>query len=79
MLSEGHTIFNGPPRLVKDYFEGLGLQMSRFSNPADKLSRIAAEPCTMLGEKYTIQELVSVCEQQLSQYAYLDDSNLAEM
>ena len=50
LLSEGYMIYNGPPNLVKNYFEKLGLQMSRFSNPADKLSNIAAEPQTMLGD-----------------------------
>ena len=44
LLSEGYTIFNGPPSRVKDYFCQYGLKMGRFSNPADKLSNIASEP-----------------------------------
>ena len=48
VLSEGYTIFNGPPSLVKEYFEKMGLQMSRFSNPSDKLSNIASEPIATL-------------------------------
>ena len=54
MLSEGYIIYNGPPKYVKDYFTKFGLQMGRFSNPADKLSNIAAEPNSMLGDEMTI-------------------------
>ena len=35
--------------------------MSRFSNPADKLSNIAAEPKTVLGEQATVIELYKQC------------------
>ena len=68
VLSEGFVIYNGPPKLVKDYFSGLGLQMSRFSNPADKLSNIAAEPKTVLGDQMTIIELNRLCLDQLAEY-----------
>jgi len=54
LLSEGYTIFNGPPTFVKDYFEQFGLQMNRFSNPADKLSNIAAEPKNALKNETTV-------------------------
>ena len=50
LLSEGYTIYNGPPKYVKDYFTQFGLKMGRFSNPADKLSNIAAEPKSVLGD-----------------------------
>ena len=48
LLSEGYTIYNGPPSLVQKYFQGFGLKMNRFVNPADKLSRIASEPKKVL-------------------------------
>lgn len=65
VLSEGYIIFNGPPKFVKDYFQGFGLKMGRFSNPADKLSSIASEPKTVLGEQNTILELHKKCCAQL--------------
>ena len=58
LLSEGQTIFNGPPSKVKDYFSKFGLKMSRFANPADKLSNIASEPGKVLRSDTTITELV---------------------
>lgn len=64
-------IYNGPPTGVKNYFEKLGLQMSRFSNPADKLSNIAAEPKTVLGDQGTVIELYTQCRIQLSEYSQL--------
>ena len=48
VLSEGYTIYNGPPQKVKEYFDKYGLVMSRYSNPADKLSIIASEPYRVL-------------------------------
>ena len=48
VLSEGYCIYNGTPQGVKDYFSDFGLKMSRYSNPADKLSIIAAEPRKVL-------------------------------
>ena len=58
LLSEGQTIFNGPPSIVKDYFSKFGLKMSRFVNPADKLSSIASEPGKVLRSETTIKELI---------------------
>ena len=51
VLSEGYTIYNGPPQMVKEYFDKYGLVMSRYSNPADKLSIIASEPYRVLQSK----------------------------
>ena len=42
LLSEGYTVYNGPPMHIKEYFEEFGLKMGNFSNPADKLSIIAS-------------------------------------
>lgn len=74
VLSEGHTIFNGPPAFVKDYFTRLGLQMSRFSNPADKLSNIASEPRATLKSDVTIDSLRETCADQLKEYSTMTDS-----
>ena len=48
LLSEGYTIYNGPPEQVKPYFAIYGLQLGKNINPADKLSIIAAMPRTVL-------------------------------
>ena len=73
MLSEGYIIYNGPPKLVKDYFTKFGLKMGRFSNPADKLSNIAAEPKSVLGDQMTILELNRQCKEQLGEYQTLSE------
>lgn len=57
LLSEGYTIYNGPPLGVRAYFEKNGLQMSNYSNPADKLSIIASMPKTVLSKDTTIEGL----------------------
>ena len=57
VLSEGYTIYQGPPQKVKQYFEQFGLQMGRFMNPADKLSIIASEPFSLLTKESTIINL----------------------
>ena len=57
VLSEGYCIYNGTPAGVKDYFSKLGLIMSRYSNPADKLSVIASEPRKLLNKNISIIEL----------------------
>ena len=57
VLSEGYCIYNGTPQEVKNYFDSLGLKISRYSNPADKLSIIASEPRRVLNPTVTIKEL----------------------
>ena len=64
LLSEGYTIYNGPPGQVKSYFGSFGLEMGRFSNPADKLSMIAAEPRRVLRKEVTIDELTQACNER---------------
>lgn len=58
VLSEGHCVFNGAPSEVKEYFGSFGLQMNRYSNPADKLSIIASEPKRALNSAITTIALV---------------------
>jgi len=50
LLSEGYTIYNGPPSGVAAFFKPFGLNMPRFCNPADKLSMIASVPFKALSE-----------------------------
>ena len=57
LLSEGYTIYNGPPEQVKPYFEQFGLQIGKNINPADKLSIIAAMPRAALRQDITIEYL----------------------
>ena len=56
-LSEGYTIYNGPPSGVEKFFGPHGLVMTKYSNPADKLSIIASQPRLVLNPKITIQDL----------------------
>ena len=42
--------------------------MARFANPADKLSRIAAEPRSHLDQSISIVELHRRCKEQLSEH-----------
>ena len=73
LLSEGYTIYNGPPKLVKEYFEKYGLTMSRYSNPADKLSIIASEPFRVLESKEAdIVSLSKNCKNDLKQYLFIE-------
>lgn len=44
ILSEGLTIYHGPPRDVPDFFTRIGYRLSTFKNPADVLLRLAVEP-----------------------------------
>ena len=54
LLSEGFTVYNGPPQGVKDYFAPYGLEIKNYSNPADKLSIIASMPRLVLKQDTTI-------------------------
>ena len=42
ILSEGYTIYNGPPELAAAYMKQFGLRDLQHTNPADKMSIIAA-------------------------------------
>lgn len=44
MLSEGYTIYNGPPNEIKNFLSGISIQMPPFTNPADFLIRLAVNP-----------------------------------
>ena len=55
VLSEGFTIYNGAPSQVEKFFSPLGLKMTKFSNPADKLSIIASQPRYVLNKDVDIE------------------------
>jgi len=68
LLSEGYTIFNSKPSLVKDHFRQFGLKMSKFANPADKMSNIAAQPWSELREGITLADLVAAVRTPIPKY-----------
>ena len=68
LLSEGRTIYNGPPIGVKPYFERFGLQMRAYSNPADKLSIIASQPRQILNDQMTVEQLANYCAKDQVEY-----------
>ena len=53
--------------------------MGRYSNPADKMSNIAAEPRTILGNDTTILQLSLACKDQLIEYTQLSASDRREI
>ena len=61
LMSEGYTIFNGPPGEVSDYFANFGMQINRFSNPADKMLQVAGHPSSCLREGVGIEEMAKAC------------------
>ena len=56
-LSDGYTIYNGAPELAGEYMQQFGLHELKNTNPADKMSIIAAEPKKLLNESITIIQL----------------------
>jgi len=50
LLSEGYTIYNGPPSEIAAFYKPFGLNMPKFCNPADKLSMIASVPFKAIRE-----------------------------
>ena len=47
-LSDGYTIYNGPPESCGPYMMQFGLRELKNTNPADKMSIIAASPKEIL-------------------------------
>jgi len=64
-LSEGYTIYNGPPEECGDYMMQFGLKKLVHTNVADKMSIIAAQPKTLLSEDMSIKTLSGECFRQL--------------
>jgi len=62
LLSEGHMIYNGPPKFVAEYFTQFGLTIGRFTNPADTLAQVAACPSMCLQNDTNILDLASQCQ-----------------
>ena len=76
-LSEGYTIYNGPPEECGIYMGQFGLRSLQHTNPADKMSIIAAQPKTLLTHDTTIVKLARECEKQLkhNQTLEVDDKS----
>ena len=62
LLSEGYTLYTGPPQMVAKYFKQFGFEMPRFANPSDKLLQIATEPARYLDPNITIVDLHDSCK-----------------
>lgn len=43
LLSEGYTIYNGSPHLIREYFEQKGFQFKKYQNLADWLLKVALD------------------------------------
>jgi len=63
-LSDGYTIYNGPPEQCFAYMMQFGLNSLTHTNPADKMSIIAAQPKKILRQDMTINKLAKECEKQ---------------
>jgi ABC-type multidrug transport system ATPase subunit len=79
LLSEGHTVYSGPPQNIKSYFEQYGLKMSKFCNPADKLSLIASVPRKVLGPDASILQLSEENRRQNQKYMTLSQTDRYEL
>ena len=54
LMSEGHQIYNGPPKRAEIFFNQFGLVLNNKCNPADKLCSIACYPRKNLYQDVTI-------------------------
>lgn len=79
LLSEGYMIFNGPPETAYLHFRQFGFKMLKFSNPADKVSIIAAEPRKLLSPKTSIYDLADVCRKRQINFIELNDTQTDEV
>ena len=73
LMSEGHQIYNGPPRKAEKFFNQFGLVLKNNCNPADKLCSIACNPRRNLNQDITILHISEELKKQLSQSFRLDD------
>ena len=78
-LSDGYTIYNGPPEQCFAYMQQFGLRSLSHTNPADKMSIIAALPKKILRKDITINMLAKECEKQLKKYNHIqiDEKHMA--
>eukprot|EP00347_Sterkiella_histriomuscorum_P020203 403338701 len=63
MLSEGHTIFNGPANNIQNFLSDFNMSIPRFTNPADFILKIAIDPKIVNQEVTTIM-IANKCKQQ---------------
>ena len=71
-LAEGYTVYCGPPEHCFNYMSQFGLRVPKNTNPADKMSIIAAQPRLILNENMTIKHLAKECEKQLKNNQQLE-------
>ena len=71
-LAEGYTVYCGPPEHCFSYMKQFGLNVPKNTNPADKMSIIAAQPRLILNDNITIKSLAKECEKQLKMNQHLD-------
>ena len=64
-MSEGYTIYNGPPSEVSAHFSKFGLILNRFCNPADKMLQVAGHPSSCLREGVGIVEMAKGCPKRV--------------
>lgn len=79
ILSEGYMVFNGPPETAYKHFKQFGFKMLKFSNPADKVSIIAAEPRKLLSPSTSIYDLADACRKQQHKFIELSDTQADEV
>lgn len=72
-------MYNGAPKDVKDYFADFGLQMGRYSNPADKLSIIASEPRRVLKNQPTTCGLAKNSREKQQENWNLDENEAEQL
>lgn len=77
LLSEGYLVYQGPPEKVRNYFSQFGLQMSEFTNPADKISHVSAHPRSCMNPGVTILSLNKACREQQAKYCFLEEKTLS--
>jgi hypothetical protein len=55
-------LYNGPPSKVPEYFSRFGMQIKKFSNPADKIIQLAAKIRSLVPhEKANFYDLAQSC------------------
>jgi len=58
ILSEGYTLYNGPPGEARNHFKQFGFEMPTYTNPADRLIQLANAPHGLISKPYTFLDMV---------------------
>ena len=54
-------IYNGPPKDVIQHFSQFGMNIDKFSNPADKLIQVANKPKSLMNEQFNFYDMAAAC------------------